>query len=97
MPKYELIRDNQIYNIPEDNIEVCDTREEIIKFGTKQIINNILELQEYDYRDLDLYVDIFELLYYLAELSFIDSEQIEDYLEEKLEKEGGYSKYLRKG
>jgi hypothetical protein len=55
-----------------------------------------LELKSSDCRNLDLYADLIEILYLLGELSFISTEQIEDYTDDKLEIRGGYSKYLKR-
>jgi hypothetical protein len=35
MPKYKLIRDKEIFDIPEEQIEVCENRNEIVEFGIK--------------------------------------------------------------
>ena len=96
MSTYRLIRDKEIYSIPENLIEVCDNRFEIIQFGIKEIINLALELQETDFRDLDAIADIIELIYQLSEISFISSEQIDAHVLQKLNKLGGYSKYLKR-
>lgn len=94
MPKYKFIRDNEIYEIPESRIRVLETRKEMIDFSIRDIVAMLEQLRQGDCRDLDLYVDIFELLYLIADLSFIELELIDNYGDDKLEQLGGYSKYL---
>lgn len=96
MTKYQFIRDNTIFDYPEDRLEVCDNRFEILQFGIKECMNLLMELQETDGRDLDAYADIFELLYTIAEISFITEDQIHDMINKKLDINGGYSRYLKR-
>lgn len=93
---YEIIREKEINSIDPELIEKCDSREEIVKFSIKKIINSVLELEDGDCRDLELYADIFELLYHISSISNITQEQIEKFSINKLEKYGGYSDLLRK-
>lgn len=91
-----MIRDGKIFEHDESLIEVCDNRQEIVNFSTKELLNMALELLESDGRDLDVYADMIELIYSLAEMSLINCEQIDDLVASKLETYGGYSKYLLK-
>jgi predicted house-cleaning noncanonical NTP pyrophosphatase (MazG superfamily) len=95
-PKYSLIRDNLIKQYPDDLVEVCDNRFEILQFGLKECFNLLMELQETDGRDLDAYADIFEILYTIAEVSNITEEEIHDMIDYKLDQQGGYSIYLKR-
>lgn len=94
MPKYRFIRDQEIYEIPEQKIRVLESRQEVIDFSIREVVTKLEELRRGDCRDLDQYVDIFELLYGIADLSFIELELIDNYGDDKLNKLGGYSKYL---
>ena len=96
MAKYKLIRDKQIFQIDEALLEVCDTRAEIISFSIKEIMNMLLELQQSDCRDIDLFADIFEILYNLAEESYIEINDIDELVDFKLEELGSFSKYLKR-
>jgi hypothetical protein len=96
MPKFKIIRDKEIFNIPEELIEVCDTRPEIINYGCKELIKNILLLQESDFRDLDILADTIELLYTLGDISFLTTDMIDDMIEHRLETHGEFSKYLKR-
>ena len=96
MAEYRFIRDQEVYQIPEQRVRVLETRNEIIDFSIAEIKEKLEELRFSDCRDLDLYVDIFELLYNVAEHSLIELELIDSYGDQKLDDEGGYSKYLRK-
>jgi hypothetical protein len=94
--KYRFIRDEEIFEIPEQRIRVLETRNEIIDFSIAEIKLKLDELRNGDCRDLDQYVDIFELLYGIADHSLIELELIDDYGDDKLNKLGGYTKYLER-
>jgi hypothetical protein len=94
MPKYRFIRDSDVYQIPEQRVRVLENRPEIIDFSIAEIHLLLEQLRNGDCRDLDLYVDIFELFFNVADHSLIELELIDTYGDEKLEKLGGYTKYL---
>lgn len=96
MAKYRFIRDGDVNQIPEQRVRVLENRPEIIDFSIMEIKLKLDELRNGDCRDLDQYVDIFELLYVVADHSLIELELIDDYGDRKLETNGGYSKYLMK-
>ena len=60
--RYKLIRDNLTLIYPEQRLEVCEDRNEIIKFGIKEIINQAMELEVEDFRNLDTISDMIELI-----------------------------------
>ncbi len=94
--RYKLIRDELIYEYPEQRLEVCENRHEIIDFGVKEIINLAIELKSEDFRDLDIITDMIELIYYLAQISFINEGEIQEHLEKRFDDLGAFSKYLLK-
>jgi hypothetical protein len=94
MPKYRFIRDSDVYQIPESRIRVLETRTEIIDFSIAELHLLLEQLRNGDCRDLDLYADIFEILFNVADHSLIELELIDNYGNEKLDKYGAYTKYL---
>ena len=96
MAKYRFIRDGDVSQIPEQRVRVLENRPEIIDFSIAEIKLKLEELRNGDCRDLDLYVDIFELLFGIADHSLIELELIDNYGNQKLETGGGYTKYLMK-
>lgn len=96
MAKYKLIRDKKVFQIDESLLEVCDTRAEVISFSIKELMNMLLDLQQGDCRDLEMFADIFEILYNLAEISFIEIDEIDDMVDFKSEQLGTFSKYLQR-
>ena len=94
--RYKLIRDQLIYNYPEQRLEVCEDRQEIIKFGIKELVNQAIELESEDFRNLDIIVDMIELIGYLSEISYINEAQIEEHRDSRFDDLGTYSKYLLK-
>ena len=94
--KYKLIRDKKIINYDESRIEVCDDRQEIVNYSVKELLNLIIELQESDCRDIEIFADIFEIVSMLAEISYIELDGIDDLVDWKIEHEGEFSKYLLK-
>lgn len=92
--EYSLVRDNLIYERDESLFEVCDNREEVVKFAIKKLYDLVFSLADGDCRDLDVYADMMELIFHIGEISNIHPELIEQYTIEKLNKEGGFSKFL---
>ncbi len=94
--RYSLIRDKKIFELSDHEIEICDTQEEINNFSVKEIMNLLNELQEYDFKDAETYVDIYAILENLTEQNSIPNSEIEILYKLKLKGQGGYSKYLLK-
>jgi hypothetical protein len=94
MAKYRFIRDNEVYQVPEQRVRVLEERGEIVQHSINEVRNLLNELHDGDCRDLDKYVDIFELLYSIADHSLIELELIDSYGDEKLDRKGGFTKYL---
>ena len=91
-----FVRDNDVICFPEEVIDVCDNREEIIYYSFKELYHQLKVLKDSDCRDLDAYADIIELLFNIGSISFISTEQIDEYVNDKFEKHGGYTKYIRR-
>ena len=94
--RYKLIRDELIYEYPEERLEICDNLHEIVDFGIKELINLLLNLKSEKFKDLDVIADIIELMFYISEINYITEEQIYEKLNERFEDLGPYSKYLLK-
>lgn len=94
--KYKLIRDEQIRHIDESLIEICDSRDEILKFSCKEIINLVMELQESDGRDVEIYADILQIIELIAKNSFIQGDIIQYYKDLRTIELGNYSGYLKR-
>lgn len=92
MAKYKIIRDNLINVIDPDLIERCDDRNEIVDFLKEKLYEEIEELIDCDFRDPDEFGDILEVLYALADFSFISKESIELARLEKKQKRGAFTK-----
>ncbi len=85
-----------ILKLDREVIEICDNKKEIINFSIKEIMNLLNEIQEDDYPELDIFVDIITILKNIANINFIEPEEIENRYLEKLETEGNFSRYLLK-
>ena len=94
--RYRFIRDNKIFEYPEERLEVCDNMHEIVEFGIKEIENLLFDLKNEKFKDIDAIVDILELMDYLSEINFISKEEIENYRKKRESELGSYSKYLLK-
>lgn len=94
--KYQLIRDKLIRDLQEYQIEVCDSLEEINKFSFKEIVSLLHELDEYDYKSEELYVEIYGILSNLLKQNNIDVNDINNGCIKQEKEKGKYSKYLLK-
>jgi len=94
--RYQLIRDKKILELNESLIEVCDNDDEIINFSLKELMNLLVELKDSDYKDPDIYVDIYAVIKNIHETRSIPLEDIENLYHEKLQEFGTFSRYLLK-
>lgn len=94
--RYQLIRDKQLKNFNEDDLEVCDTKEEIDNFSVKEIMNLLNELKESDYQDRDVFIDIYALLKNLLLNNKIDYYKLNMDGLKKIKTKGSFTKYLLK-
>ncbi len=96
MTRFQLIRDNRIFELDESKIEICDDKDEVNSFSVKEIINLFSELKESNYSDIDIFVDIYNILDNLIKNNKIDYDELSDLYTEKILKFGKFSKYLIK-
>ena len=94
--RYQLIRNKKIFELPDSDIEICDTRDEINNFSVKEIMNLLVELKDTNYKNAGIYVDIYTVLKNLTEENNIPDHEIEVLYKQKLKDEGMFGKYLLK-
>lgn len=87
----KLVRDHYYDIIDNSKLEKLDDIDEIKHYLFKKLHEEVNELVQSDFKDIDEYADVITVLYRLAELNNIQVQDISTAHENKLIKRGGFN------
>lgn len=90
----KLIRDKYDEVIPEDELEICTDPEVLRTFLEAKLAEEITELMDSNFKDVDEYADVLEVLFTLGSFNDITKEEMQSRRVKKLYEKGGFSKGL---
>jgi len=94
IPPDKLIRDKYNEIIEPCRLKIVDHPAERFILLIKKIKEELNELEETAYNDVNEYADVIETLYAMADFQGVSRDEIEIVRLKKLEKRGGFSKGL---
>lgn len=90
----KLIRDNYESIIDTDRMYIAEDISEKFIFLKDKIYEELEELSETAFNDIEEYADVIEVIYAMAEFQGIYRDEIETARINKLKKRGGFKKWL---
>jgi predicted house-cleaning noncanonical NTP pyrophosphatase (MazG superfamily) len=90
----KMIRDNYDTIIETDRLRIVDNPSERFIYHTQKVKEELSELADTAYNDVEEFADVIEALYALAEFQGVSKDQIEIARLKKLDEKGGFKKCL---
>ena len=86
----KIIRDKYVDIIDKADLCTCDNENERLLRLFLKVSEEMAELNDSDFKDVDEYADVLEVLFEMAKMNDISPEQINDARLEKRERLGGF-------